>query len=88
MSSGRNIALIVSLEEYYLYQRVRSEWVNQGDLNTCFFHLSTLKRRRMNKSISLQKFDDSWIFDDNELQDLIFQFFKDIYLAYEVYHPL
>jgi hypothetical protein len=78
---------IVMSEENYWYQLACCKWINQGDLNTRFFHLTTLKRCRFNKIVTLQKDDESWIFEEDEIKDLIYNYFKNLYLSPNMPRP-
>ncbi|XP_054822962.1 uncharacterized protein LOC129321271 isoform X1 [Prosopis cineraria] len=45
------------LEETYWWQHSKVNWISGGDLNTRFFHTSTLTRRQQNQVVKLK--DDS-----------------------------
>lgn len=45
---------ILTQEEVYWKLKSRINWLNQGDADTRFFHLSALKRRRRNKIFALK----------------------------------
>ncbi|CAL1355246.1 unnamed protein product [Linum trigynum] len=58
-------------EEQLLWvQKSRTSWVNEGDRNTGFFHLSTLKRRRFNRIVALRTEDGTWFQDESLLQGM------------------
>ncbi len=46
---------IISKEEKFWRQRSRINWLKEGDQNTKFFHLSTLKHRANNRIFGLKK---------------------------------
>ena len=40
---------VLSQIELFWYQKSRAEYIKDGDRNTCFFHLSTIIRRKINR---------------------------------------
>lgn len=54
-------------------------WLNQGDANTKFFHMSTLNRRRRNRITSLKDSVDNWSYDHNEIQELILNYYLNLF---------
>lgn len=48
-------------EEEYLKLKSRVQWLPDGDDNTRFFHLSTVKRRRRNRISGIQNSVRQWI---------------------------
>ena len=46
---------IISKEEKFWRQRSRINWLKEGDQNTKFFHLSTLKHRENNRILGIKK---------------------------------
>lgn len=71
--------LIVKQEENYWFQQSRSKWLMMADCNTKFFHQSAIIKRRRNRISSLLGPDDIWIYDDLNLQNLVSDFFKNLY---------
>lgn len=45
----QDLDLVLQQEESLWHQKSRSEWIQLGDLNTSFFHLRTIRRRKRNK---------------------------------------
>ncbi|CAN1744115.1 LINE-1 retrotransposable element ORF2 protein, partial [Linum perenne] len=62
-------------------QKSRLQWIRDGDRNTKFFHLSTLKRRKFNAIKGLKREDGSWCFDERELQELAISHFQNLFRA-------
>lgn len=58
-----------------------------GDRNTNFFHQPTLARRSRNKICALRNFDGIWVYDEEELQGLVMNFFKDLYTSQNGLRP-
>ncbi|XP_016469275.1 uncharacterized protein LOC107791689 [Nicotiana tabacum] len=44
---------LLKLEEYFWTLKSRIQWLNNGDANTRFFHLTTLQRRKRNRITTL-----------------------------------
>ena len=59
---------IVGKEEMLWRQRSRSVWLKEGDKNSRFFHLSTMKHRVANIISQIKKGDDM-IREDNEIYE-------------------
>lgn len=69
----------VTHEESYWFQQARTNWVSLGDLNTRFFHQSSLKRRRKNRIMALQNEEGQWIYENDLLQQHIIDFYSNLY---------
>lgn len=52
---------ILKLEEDFWKLKSRVDWLNDGDANTKFFHLSTINRRRFNCITTIQDHGGNWI---------------------------
>lgn len=70
---------ILKLEEDFWKLKSRISWLNGGDANTNFFHLSTLKRRRRNRISALKDGDGNWITDPVVLKSTITNYYADLY---------
>ena len=68
---------IITKEEIYWRKRSRSTWLNEGDKNTQFFHLSTLKHRTKTH-ISFLKKGDLKLSEDREIKDEMISFFSSL----------
>ncbi|CAN1148633.1 Putative ribonuclease H protein At1g65750, partial [Linum perenne] len=66
-------------EEEIWIQKSRAKWVVEGDRNTKFFHLATLKRRAFNRIKRLKDENGNWVEDQASLLDMGVRFFKAIY---------
>ena len=53
----------------------RSPWLQGGDRNTKFFHISTLLRRRRNKIERLKTSDGIWVNDKEAINNLAVEYF-------------
>ncbi|XP_030497624.2 uncharacterized protein LOC115713283 [Cannabis sativa] len=72
---------ILAQQELYWNQRSKQFWLNSGDKNSKFFHAMASSRKRANNIHQLQRADGSWATWDNGLQDIIVQYFQDIFTA-------
>ncbi|KAL8167827.1 hypothetical protein V2J09_009326 [Rumex salicifolius] len=54
-------------------------WLQAGDRNNSFFHLSALIRRRRNKVLTLLNDVGVWIDDPGELENLAVNYFRNLY---------
>lgn len=68
-------------EEVLWQQKYRVNWLQYGDRNTKFFHMSMLIWRRRNYIGLLQADDERWVDDQVELESLALSYFKDLYDA-------
>ncbi|CAL1397558.1 unnamed protein product [Linum trigynum] len=55
-------------EELLWIQKSRANWVVFGDMNTSFFHNSTLSRRKHNRILSLKDDNGQWVTDPEALE--------------------
>ena len=62
-------------EELYLRKRARIDWLNAGDGNSKFFHLSTIKPRDFNSITGLSADDRKWLMENSEVSILEYLFF-------------
>lgn len=66
--------------EHDLWQlKSRVNWLNNGDANTKFFHISVLNRRRKNRILALRDQGGNWIEGRDNLEFHIINFFKNLF---------
>lgn len=65
-------------------QKSRDKWIQDGDRNTNFFHLTTLVRRRRNKIEGLFNSDGSWFSDASSMKNIVVEFFPNLFSVQEV----
>ncbi|KAK4729525.1 hypothetical protein R3W88_022513 [Solanum pinnatisectum] len=70
---------ILKREEEFWKLKSRVQWLNDGDANTKFFHISTTNRRRRNRIIGLNDSVGNWTFDLETISNTIVHHFKTIY---------
>ncbi|KAL8152822.1 LOW QUALITY PROTEIN: hypothetical protein V2J09_010582 [Rumex salicifolius] len=70
---------ILQQEELFWFQKSREKWVELGDLNTAFFHASTIVRRRRKYVMALKDHAENWVVERDALERMVIDFFKDLY---------
>ncbi|KAK3037266.1 hypothetical protein RJ639_029678 [Escallonia herrerae] len=68
-------------EELLWYQKSRIRWRSEGDLNTKFFHLSTLVRRRRNTIDFIKNSDGAWISKREDIGNCLVINFQQLFLS-------
>lgn len=62
----RELDEILDREDTLWYQKSRIDWLQNGDRNTTFFHVSTIVRRWRNKISAIENENGVWIHDKEE----------------------
>lgn len=70
---------ILKQEEVLWYQKARVEWINDGDRNTSYFHMSTVLRRWRNKIVSLKNENGDWFYDESRVKSMVQEYFTLLY---------
>lgn len=71
---------VLAKEELHWFQKSRAKWLYMGDRNTKYFHGSTAIKKRKNKYEMLKDENDNQISEDQALESLVTNFYKDLYL--------
>ncbi|KAL8141078.1 hypothetical protein V2J09_007099 [Rumex salicifolius] len=66
-------------EEIMWRQKSRVDWLACGDRNTTFFHTSTIVRRRRKSVVALRDTNANWIVDKVGLENMVVDYFVDLY---------
>ncbi|GJV60623.1 reverse transcriptase [Tanacetum coccineum] len=66
-------------EEMYWHQRSRINWLNYGDRNSRFFHLSAIHRGQRNKISALKNAQGDWLYDPKDIQFLVLDHFRALF---------
>lgn len=66
-------------EEVYWWQRSRNNWLKAGDLNTKFFHRSTVLRRQRNLAVRMKDQQGVWVESEDQVADLVSNFFQSLF---------
>ncbi|CAN1131439.1 Transposon TX1 uncharacterized 149 kDa protein [Linum perenne] len=69
-------------QEHMLWlQKSRLQWNRDGDRNTKFFHLSTIRRRKANRIQCLKLDDGSWTYNETVMKELALSHFQALFQA-------
>ncbi|XP_062010302.1 uncharacterized protein LOC133726711 [Rosa rugosa] len=71
-------------ENLFWRQKSRDKWLQGGDRNTRFFHLTTLVRRRKNKIEGLFDKNGNWFTDSATMKKISVDFFVDLFSLKDV----
>jgi exonuclease III len=75
----REIHLILHQEELMWHQKSRAKWIQDGDRNTRYYHLKTIKRRKKNRIVMLRKEDGEWVDDEATLKNMVNSHYEDLF---------
>ncbi|GLT97187.1 hypothetical protein SLE2022_147640 [Rubroshorea leprosula] len=78
---SKEYANILKFEEDLWFMKSRTNWVVDGDRNSKFFHLSTIKHRSHNRIHCLRISTDEWVSDQREISNLIVHYFRDLFTS-------
>ncbi|GKV21615.1 hypothetical protein SLEP1_g31576 [Rubroshorea leprosula] len=78
---SKEYANILKFEEDLWFMKSRTNWVVDGDRNSKFFHLSTIKHRNHNRIHCLRISTDEWVSDQREISNLIVHYFRDLFTS-------
>ncbi|KAL4290760.1 hypothetical protein GQ457_14G014310 [Hibiscus cannabinus] len=70
---------VLEQEESFWQQKACAKWILYGDRNTKYYHGLTMNRRRTNHISSLKRSDGSICTDQDELSDMAYKFYKDLF---------
>ncbi|CAL9009767.1 unnamed protein product, partial [Prunus brigantina] len=73
--------IILDQEALFWQQKSRVKWLQEGDRNTKFFHLSTIVRRRRNKIEKLKNDAGIWVEEAIELKKLAVDYFTGLFCS-------
>uniref|UniRef100_A0A2N9FR65 Reverse transcriptase domain-containing protein n=1 Tax=Fagus sylvatica TaxID=28930 RepID=A0A2N9FR65_FAGSY len=87
--STQNISHLINLQqeldewlvrqEVIWRQKSREIWLEEGDKNTKFFHLSTVIRRRANNIDRIKLEDDNWLTEMGDIENYFLDNFRHLY---------
>lgn len=66
-------------EEFYWSQKVRVQWLREGDNNSKFFHACTTQKRKTNRLVQLEKELGGWCEDDEKIVGEISTYYSDLF---------
>lgn len=79
--SRKELGHLLVHEETFWNQRAKVFWLQDGDLNTEFFHRTTIARKKRNKISKLNNDEDRWIDNQHDLCGLVHSYFNQILTA-------
>ncbi|KAF7154618.1 hypothetical protein RHSIM_Rhsim01G0048000 [Rhododendron simsii] len=62
----------------YWHQRSRIKWLQMGDKNSRFFHLSTIHRRQRNQIVKLKDVAGNWKMEEKDISAIIQTHFQEL----------
>lgn len=77
----RDLDTTLAQEEIFWKQKSWVAWLKEGERNTCFFHVSTLIRRRRNKVLKLKMADGTWCEQPDALKRMVSDFYQTLYTS-------
>lgn len=75
----RQYNTILEQEEIFWKQKSRMSWLQFGDCNTRFFHMSTIVRRGRNRIRGLYDLHGKWCDSKAEIKQAMVHYFIDLY---------
>ncbi|EOX92093.1 Uncharacterized protein TCM_001101 [Theobroma cacao] len=75
-------------EELIWQQKVRLDWLKYGDSNSKFYHALVKSTQRKKKIIAFRRDDGSWCTDPKELEEMVVNFYQNLYKDDGVRVPL
>ncbi|KAK8713263.1 hypothetical protein V6N13_148484 [Hibiscus sabdariffa] len=70
---------LLDQEELLWRQKSRSNWILQGDRNTCYFHRRAINRKQWNIISTLKLSDGTWCDENLTLQEEATHYFKSLF---------
>ncbi|CAL8990846.1 unnamed protein product, partial [Prunus brigantina] len=71
--------LLLEQEALFWQQKSRVKWLQEGDRNTKFFHLTTIIRRRRNKIERLKDENGVWVEESEAIKSVAVKYFSDLF---------
>ncbi|KAL4384684.1 hypothetical protein GQ457_15G002820 [Hibiscus cannabinus] len=72
---------VLKQEEMLWFQHARTEWINDGDRNTKFYHRAAKARHRQNRCVMIKLDGERWCSDQGQIRSKVVEFFKDVFLS-------
>ncbi|GLT77972.1 hypothetical protein SLA2020_495240 [Shorea laevis] len=70
---------ILKLEEDLWFMKSRTNWILDGDRNSRFFHITTLKHRSYNKIVGLKNAVGVWTYEPHEISSICKSYFLELF---------
>ncbi|KAL4385826.1 hypothetical protein GQ457_15G003020 [Hibiscus cannabinus] len=72
---------VLKQEEMLWFQHARTEWINDGDRNTKFYHRAAKARHWQNRCVMIKLDGERWCSDQGQIRSKVVEFFKDVFLS-------
>lgn len=83
----KTLDTLLKREELLWRDKSKVRWIDEGDANTRFFHVSTLIHRRYNAISYIQNCDNEWIRSRQGIGMAFQRFFVDLFTSAEPQFP-
>ncbi|GKV25513.1 hypothetical protein SLEP1_g34945 [Rubroshorea leprosula] len=70
---------ILKCEADLWFLKSRSDWIVDGDKNSRFFHITTMRHRAMNRIHGLNNLEGDWITDSVQLNHMVTNYFSTLF---------
>uniref|UniRef100_A0A803MV36 RNase H type-1 domain-containing protein n=1 Tax=Chenopodium quinoa TaxID=63459 RepID=A0A803MV36_CHEQI len=87
ISLNKDLKLLLEQEEMYWVARARTDWLDSGDRNTKFFHLSSTIRKNRNIISALKSEVGNWITEPEQLKNHIISYFTNLFSSENIELP-
>lgn len=76
---------LLKREEPLLRDKAKSKWLQEGDANTHFFHLTTILHRRYNSITSILSSNNLWLSKRQKIDMAFQEYFEALFQSFEPY---
>ncbi|XXG40676.1 hypothetical protein AAC387_Pa01g1334 [Persea americana] len=77
---NRYNALLHSHEVFWK-QRSKSLWLKEGDMNSCYFHMTASARKQKNTFVKLRSNQGQWCSTSDEIDSMIIEYFRNLFTS-------
>ena len=78
----KELDLVLNQEEELWALKLRVNWMIHGDRNTTFYHVLTLFRRKRNQILAIKNAMGDWIYEVDEIKNVIISGFEGIFFLH------
>ncbi|XP_074277799.1 uncharacterized protein LOC141601417 [Silene latifolia] len=73
-----NVRLLTKARDSFLQQKAKSKWLEEGDINTAFFHGAIKKRCIKNKVIQIEDINGQTCTNTDSIQEAFLEYYKSL----------
>ena len=77
----KELDCVLNQEEELWALKSRVNWMNQGDRNTNFYHVSTLVRRKRNQILAIKDAMGEWVHEESAVKEIVRSEINSIYTS-------